>query len=184
MVIFEKRLVLVRHLVSLNEANGRPAQQLRLPPDWSEQGWWVILEHSPEALKLGHRGSDKVVEVTLAQLGLAKGAPFLAVTVNQNYSMRRATLVDATGTKSKQCYNLYLVAMKEEPTIKTAVKLDIESASKRRRATVSAKVANGRDEATEVPPPPIGNGDSMEKNASEEYGASGDDGDDCIMGVS
>lgn len=145
-------LTLTRHLCALNDGNGRPAQQLRLPPDWSEQGWWIILEHDANSLSLGHRGSEKVVAVTPAQLGIEPGPNFLKVYASQNYSMRRATLADMSGTKSKQCYSLYMVAMKEEPAIETKVKMEPESASKRRRVVVKTSVV--RDEAAEQPPAP------------------------------
>lgn len=171
-------LSLTRHLSALNMANGRPAQQLRLPPDWTEQGWWVILEHSADKLSLSHRGSEKVVEVTPAQLGVIAGPNFLSVFVNQNYSMRRATLVDATGTKSKQCYNLYMVVVKEEPVVEAQVKVEPDSASKRRRVT--AKAAAVRDEAAEQPPPPLMAG--CEAQPVQHDQPAGEDGDEEGIG--
>eukprot|EP00971_Amphidinium_carterae_P056067 1105782-Amphidinium_carterae.3 len=79
--------------VEYNESCGRPARDLRMPPDWQHDGHYCIAEGKLSGrTKILHRGLNQTRGID-GFLGSVTGA----LHIEQNYSQKHATLVDSDG---------------------------------------------------------------------------------------
>lgn len=145
---------LLRYLKDKNMENGRVAQLLRLPPNWATDGWWQVVERTIERIILSHLNSDETVEVEPHHMEMEAGDDFLEVTVFRNFSLRRAVLQDASGTKILNLYGHFLKRLKEEGAAAESAGERTPQVKKPRMASPLRPTAAARSEAEEKPPPP------------------------------
>jgi len=93
---------LVSTLRELNQKAQRPAKDMRIPPDWSTDGWWRVLDHSEDELELECLAVGQLT-VKPEFLGLSSGSSFLQVTVDKMWSKARCEVKDPTGARRVNC---------------------------------------------------------------------------------
>lgn len=145
---------LMMELKARNEANGRPARELPLPPNWDLRGWYKIDTHCEASLWLELKTSDGAtrVQVMPESMGLTAGAAFLSVSIDRNFSRVRAELVDSTRMRRAHCQNLIMAGSASSATSAVAKLGPGKTPSKEEAQPVRAP--ERVDESKMMAPPP------------------------------
>jgi hypothetical protein len=155
-----KREKLLAELKRRNELNGRPALDLIMPPgDWMG-GWYATSEATETSVKLTMRKSETHCILKPSDLGMLKGADFMNIRIDKNFSKLRAELIDSTTLKRMTCHSLFAAVKATDDTTPKPTE---------RKRTPPADTAAGllklqkiEHETSSRPPPPPPKIDKMQ----------------------
>ena len=148
-----KTRMLVKFLRKGNEDNGSPAARLRLPPNWASDGWWIEVERDEYCVKIQQRGCPLVMEVFPEDLGMQVGEAFDQTVIVKNFSLRRASLQDSSGTKVFNLYAHYLKSQPADEVPESGVKAEPKTPQVK-KPRMASPVKASSDLGSMPPPPP------------------------------